>query len=137
MAMPMVAGCDNGSDVRHFVLPGLSRCLRELYKDGNCCLAMGGGWLLPRAIGLSRAMEMSLTGVRVDCGGPAWKLGLISRVPSPMTPLMDHLFARWHNHCRAKRPDASRTVASRDWLRGSRTQSLAGTLAESAEHFRS
>ena len=47
----------------------------------------GGGWLLPRAVGLSRASEMSFTGDPLDASA-ALACGLVSRVvPGPA--LMD------------------------------------------------
>lgn len=47
----------------------------------------GGGWLLPRAVGMSRAAEMTFTGEPIDAA-TALEWGLVSRVVDP-DALMD------------------------------------------------
>lgn len=51
----------------------------------------GGAWLLPKAIGLSRAAEMSFTGEPIDAA-TALEWGLVSRVVAPEV-LMDEAMA--------------------------------------------
>jgi len=123
------AGCDMAvmCDIR---IAGASAVFCESFIRLGIVSGDGGGWLLPRAIGLSRAMEMSLTGVPVDAV-TAWNWGLISRVVAD-DALMDTVRAL-ATTIAAQAPDASRRV--KGLLRGSATQSLAGTLAESAEHL--
>lgn len=50
----------------------------------------GGAWLLPRLIGQSNAMEMLLTGARIDAG-TAQRMGLVSLVTSRDTLLEEAL----------------------------------------------
>jgi len=51
----------------------------------------GGAWVLPRAVGLSQAAEMILTGDAIDVAA-ALKMGLISRAV-PQSALMDEALA--------------------------------------------
>ncbi|MBI5156777.1 MAG: enoyl-CoA hydratase/isomerase family protein [Acidimicrobiia bacterium] len=51
----------------------------EIFVRRGLTLDFGGTWLLPRRIGLGRAMELALTGRVIDVG-EAERLGLVTRV---------------------------------------------------------
>lgn len=120
------AGCDMAimCDIR---IAGESAVFCESFIKLGIVSGDGGGWLLPRAIGLSRAMEMSLTGAPVNAA-TALEWGLVSRVVAD-TDLLAHAHTLAENIA-AQAPDASRRTKA--LLRGSATQSLADNLAAAA-----
>lgn len=72
------AGCDLATmcDIR---IAGESTRFAESFVKLGIIPGDGGSWLLPRAVGLSRACEMTFTGVPID-SLTAEKWGLVSRV---------------------------------------------------------
>ncbi|MBI3634705.1 MAG: enoyl-CoA hydratase/isomerase family protein [Candidatus Rokubacteria bacterium] len=63
----------------------------EVWIGIGCIPALGGMYLLPRIVGLTRAMEMILTGEIIDAG-EARRIGLVSRV-APPEALLDEALA--------------------------------------------
>lgn len=75
------AGCDLAlmCDIR---LASTRAVFAESFVKVGIIPGDGGAWLLPRAVGMSRACEMAFTGDRVDADTAlAW--GLVSRVVTP------------------------------------------------------
>lgn len=75
------AGCDTAClcDIR--IASGEATFAENFVRVGLIS-GDGGGWLLPRQIGLSRAAEMTFTGEHIDAA-KALEWGLISKVTSP------------------------------------------------------
>jgi len=69
LACDLIVATDRARFAQSFVLRGLS-------------IDLGGTWLLPRRVGLGRAMEAGLTG-RVIAADEALEWGIVSRVVSP------------------------------------------------------
>ncbi|WP_432262457.1 crotonase/enoyl-CoA hydratase family protein [Cupriavidus sp. TMH.W2] len=80
------AGCDLAlmCDIR---IAAASAVFAESFAKVGIIPGDGGAWLLPRAIGLSRACEMIFTGTPIDAQC-AHELGLVSRIV-PDNELMD------------------------------------------------
>jgi len=75
------AGCDTAMacDIR---IASTEAVFAENFVKVGLISGDGGSWLLPRAVGLSRACEMSFTGEPVDAEtAQAW--GMVSRTVSP------------------------------------------------------
>ncbi len=88
------AGCDTAMacDIR---IASEEAVFAENFVKVGLISGDGGSWLLPRAVGLSRACEMSFTGEPVDAQtAVAW--GMVSRVVSPddLLPEAQKLAAR-------------------------------------------
>jgi enoyl-CoA hydratase/carnithine racemase len=88
------AGCDLAlmCDIR---IAGESALFAESFAKIGIIPGDGGAWLLPRAIGLSRASEMIFTGAPIDARRAA-EWGLVSRVVSD-DELMESALALAHS----------------------------------------
>ncbi|MDQ2963806.1 MAG: crotonase/enoyl-CoA hydratase family protein [Pseudomonadota bacterium] len=88
------AGCDTAlaCDIR---IASETATFAENFIKLGLISGDGGSWLLPRAVGLSRACEMSFTGDSVDAG-TALSWGLVSKVVAPdrLLPEALHLAQR-------------------------------------------
>ncbi len=75
------AGCDLTTmcDIR---IASTKALFSEAFVKLGLIPGDGGAWLLPRAVGLSRASEMAFTGDRYDAQA-ALEFGLVSRVVEP------------------------------------------------------
>lgn len=83
----MGAGCDLACmcDIR--IASSQARFAESFVKMG-LIPGDGGAWLLPRAVGMSKACEMAFTGEAIDAA-EALACGLVSRVVSPETLMQE------------------------------------------------
>ena len=120
------AGCDLACmcDIR---IAAASASFAESFVKVGLIPGDGGAWLLPRAVGLSKAFEMSLTGDTIGASA-ALACGLVSSVvpDEDLLPAANRLAER----IAANPPDAVRMT--KRLIREGQSMSLAGILQLSA-----